>query len=55
MDGQISKFIAEGAVISPKISEDHDKFVADAFEKEDKNLDGYINIWEFGGNQRIEL
>ena len=47
--------IGDGAFITDKIGDEHDRLVEQIFESEDKNKDGVISHDEFSGQKHDEL
>ena len=54
-DRQINKLKGDGAFITDKIGDEHDRLVEQIFESEDKNKDGVISHDEFSGRKHDEL
>ena len=54
-DRQINKLKGDGAFITDKIGDEHDRLVEQIFESEDKNKDGVISHDEFSGQKHDEL
>lgn len=54
-DRQIEKLKVDGAFISDKIGDDHNRLVEEIFGTEDKNRDNIISFEEFSGPKHDEF